>query len=112
VFGVPGPVNSAASAGTNQLIRQGAILVRGVEDILEEFDGVKATAPPVRAAAPPHDLDETQRRAWEFLGDQSRHMDDITRHLGLTVSEVSRTLMQLEMKKVIRRLPGNQYERC
>jgi DNA processing protein len=111
VFAVPGPIDSAASAGTNHLIRQGAVLVRGVEDILEELDGVKAAAPPVRAAAPPPDLDEPQRRAWEFLGDQPRHIDDITRHLGLTVSEVSRTLMHLEMKKVIRRLPGNQYER-
>jgi DNA processing protein len=111
VFAVPGPIDSGASAGTNHLIRQGAVLVRGVEDILEELEGVKAAPPPVRAAAPPPELDEVQRRVWEFLGEQPRHMDDITRQLGLPVSEVSRTLMLLEMKKVVRRLPGNQYER-
>src|SRR5437867_9368839 len=36
VFAVPGPVDSPASAGTHMLIRQGAILVRGVEDLIEE----------------------------------------------------------------------------
>jgi DNA processing protein len=111
VFAVPGPVDSAASAGTNHLIRQGAILVRGVEDILEELDGVKAPPPPVRATAPPPELDETQRRVWVFLAEKPLHVDDITRQLGLPVAEVTRTLMQLEMKKIVRRLPGNQYER-
>src|SRR5207237_9179565 len=40
VFAVPGPLDSPASAGVHQLVRKGAILIRGVEDILEELDGV------------------------------------------------------------------------
>jgi DNA processing protein len=122
VCAVPGPIDSPASAGTNELIRQGAVLVRGVEDVLEELEGVSvvAAAPsqtrgtvaaPV-AAAPPPELDATQRRVWDFLGTQPRHFDEMVQQLGLSVPELTTTLMLLEMKRVLRRLPGNRYERC
>jgi DNA processing protein len=110
VFAVPGPVDHAASAGTNDLIRQGAVLVRGVEDVVEELDGIKAARSPAAAPEPP-DLTETQRRVWEFLEGQTRHVDEIARHLGLAVHELTGHLMLLEMKRAVRRLPGNLYER-
>jgi DNA processing protein len=114
VFAVPGPLDSPSSAGTHQLLRKGAILVRGVEDILEELEGVAAAALAVPAAAPPQPppgLDDVQRRVWEFLGDHPRHGDEVARHLGLTVPQVAKVLLELEMKRAVRRLPGNQYER-
>jgi DNA processing protein len=110
VFAVPGPVDSAASAGTNQLIRKGAILIRSADDIIEELDGVAAITSPKRIEAPP-DLDPSQQQIWDYLKDQSRHVDEIARHLGLAVHEVTGALMLLEMKKVVRRVPGNMYER-
>jgi DNA processing protein len=110
VFAVPGPVDSAASGGTNDLIRKGAILIRSADDIREELEGVQAGAAPVQAEPPPA-LDDVQMRVWQFLAEKPCHMDELTRHLGLTVPEVARTLMVLEMKKVVRRLPGNVYER-
>jgi DNA processing protein len=110
VFAVPGPVDSPASAGTLHLLRQGAKLVRHVDDILEDLGGIAAGPAPGRQE-PPADLDETQRRVWEFLAEQPRHVDDIARHLGLPVAQLNGTLMMLEMKKVVRRLPGNQFER-
>ncbi len=110
VFAVPGPVDSQASAGTLQLIRQGARLVRGAEDILEDLEGI-AVPESQAVVEPPPELDEQQRRIWEFLADGPRHIDDLTRGLGLGVPEASRLLMTLEMKKVVRRLPGSQYER-
>ena len=110
VFALPGPVDSPTSTGVNQLIRKGAILIRGIEDILEELDGVKSSPAPARAEAPPA-LDAVGQKVWEFLSDQPRHVDEMTRHLGLPVAELTRTLTLLEMKKVLRRLPGNLYER-
>lgn len=109
MFAVPGPVDSAASAGALRLLRDGATLVRGVEDVIEELDGVAAARP--AAAAVPPGLDDAQRRVWDFLGEQPRHVDDMARHLNLAVHELTGMLMVLEMKKVIRRLPGNTYER-
>jgi DNA processing protein len=111
VFAVPGPLDSPASAGTHQLVRKGAILVRGVEDILEELDGVRAPVKSPAAAAPPPGLDDLQRRLWEFLQDRPRHVDEMAQQLSLTVPQIVGALMVLEMKKAVRRLPGNQYER-
>jgi DNA processing protein len=115
VFAVPGPVDSAASAGTNALIRKGAILVRGVDDIREELEGVSAVAKGAGGAAPatpPPGLDEGQRRIWEFLTGAPRHLDEMAQQLGIAVPQLSTALMMLEMKRVVRRLPGNRYERC
>jgi DNA processing protein len=109
---VPGPVDSDASGGANALIRQGAVLVRGVEDVLEELEGVRAATPPAAAAAPPPGLDEAQRRVWEFLAGPARHLDEIAQQLGMGVPPLTGALLTLEMKKAVRRLPGNRYERC
>jgi DNA processing protein len=110
VFAVPGPLDSPASAGTHYLVRQGAILIRGVDDILEELEGVKPPAQPARAQ-PVADLDDTQRSICEFLNDRPRHIDEMAQQLGFSVPQIAGALMALEMKKAIRRLPGNQYER-
>jgi len=124
VFAVPGPVDSPASAGCLRLLREGAKLVRHVDDVLEDLGGIggaaaadgqqagtadapSTTLPPL----PPPQLDGDGRRVWEFLDGRPRHVDEMAQQLGLGVPELSRLLMHLEMKKVIRRLPGNQYER-
>ncbi len=120
VLAVPGPVDGSSSDGTNALIRQGAGLCRGVEDILEELHGVSAVSQAAKAAAaappapagPPPGLDETQRRVWEGLAAGARSSDELVQQLGLTVPKLMGVLMTLEMKKVVRRLPGNRYERC
>jgi DNA processing protein len=117
VLAVPGPVDADASGGTNELIRKGAVLCRGVEDVLEEIHGVSAMAQAEAAAppappVPPPALDETQMRVWEALAGGPRHLDEVVQKLGLTVSQVAGVMMMLEMKKVVRRLPGNRYERC
>jgi DNA processing protein len=128
VMAVPGNVDSDASGGTNALIRQGAVLCRSVEDVLEELHGVSAVAQVAKAAEkegapapvaqaapvanPPPTLDETQRRVWDFLADGARTLDEVAQQLALGVPQLSVVLMMLEMKKAARRLPGNRYERC
>jgi DNA processing protein len=116
VLAVPGPVDGAASGGANELIRKGAVLCRGVDDVLEELHGVSAMAQagppaPPPPAAPPPGLDEEQRRAWEALADGPLHLDQLVQRLGLAVPQVTGALMMLEMRKAVRRLPGNRYER-
>jgi DNA processing protein len=122
VFAVPGPVDGEASGGTNALIREGAILCRGADDILEELHGVSALAqaqvaiqsPPLLPfpSGPPPGLNDDQRRIWEFLADGVRTLDELAQHLGLAIPPLSTALMVLEMKKAVRRLPGSRYERC
>jgi DNA processing protein len=140
VFAIPGPIDSPASAGAHRLIRDGAILCRGLDDILEELQTLPPPAPapmtwtpglpplapaaapaaepaPAVAAAapvpvgPPPDLSAEQRRIWDFLAGEPRHVDQMAQQLSLSVPQLSGLLMMLEMKKVVRRLPGNRYER-
>jgi DNA processing protein len=66
-----------------------------------------APAPP---APPAPQLEPAQQRVWDALA-APRHGDDLARELNLSVSELSMLLMKLEMKRLVRRLPGNQYER-
>jgi DNA processing protein len=51
-----------------------------------------------------------QQKLWDLL-EEPRHSDDIVRHMGLSAGELSKLLLMMEMKKVIRRAPGNVYER-
>lgn len=113
VFAVPGPVDNPASAGTHRLLRDGAVLIRGVDDVLEELEGVTDRKTPAAAvkAEPPPGLSDLQRRIWDCLAERARHVDEMTRHLAVPVAEVTSALMMLEMKKTVRRLPGNSYER-
>jgi DNA processing protein len=108
VFSVPGAIDSPASAGCLELIRKGAKLVRGIDDILEELGGVAAPAAP---AAEPAGMDEPQRRIWLALAEGSRHLDELAQMLAINVPALSNALMMLEMKKAVRRLPGNRFER-
>jgi DNA processing protein len=122
LFAVPGNADSVASAGTNRLLRDGARLVRDADDVLEDLAGLSAgprhmpggsTIPSLEAPppAPPPGLDEAQRRLWDLLGDGPRHIDDLVRAIALPVAQLNGMLMLLEMKKAVRRLPGNVYER-
>ena len=115
VFALPGPVDSAASAGTLHLLRQGAKLVRNADDILEDLHSLPALVEHAEASAPvtpamPTGLDETQQRIWEAMAER-RLIDHLTAELELPITELSRHLMTMELKKVVRRLPGNWYER-
>jgi DNA processing protein len=109
VFAVPGQMDSPASAGVHQLVRKGAILIRGVEDILEELNGVRPNITAKTMPAP--ELDPEQQRVWVALSNQQRPIDALVQELALPVERVTGLLFMMEMKKLVRRLPGNCYER-
>lgn len=110
VMACPGPVDSLASSGTNALLRDGAILVRGIDDVLEELEGVKIRKPAPAAAAPK--LEGLHKQIWDLLGDKPRHIDDLVQSSQIPLQQISGALVLLEMKKHLRRLPGNLYERA
>ena len=111
VFAVPGPVDQSASAGTLQLLRKGAKLVRHADDILEDLQElpalVESPAPP--ATLPPG-LDDLLQKIWHAPAER-RMVDDLAVELALPITEMTRHLMTLELKRIVRRLPGNLYER-
>ena len=80
----------------------------------EGFGGAAHHAETIAAPSPPPPplptLDAAQQRVFDALATK-RHADELVRELSLSAGDLSRTLMQLELKKVVRRLPGNFYER-
>jgi DNA processing protein len=115
VFAIPGPVDSPASEGTLELIRKGAKIIRNADDILEDLRGIvpKKSAKKSEGSVPLPlpDLNEFQQRIWNFLSDGPKHVDELTRLLAVPVGELSSNLLLMEMKRIIRRLPGNTFER-
>jgi DNA processing protein len=118
VFGVPGNATQPSSFGPNQLIKQGAKLVTGWEDVVEELPTpVRAELLPVetasaeeRAELVQQNLAPTERPLYELLSlDESRHVDELVELSGLTSSEVLAALFDLELKGVVRQLPGKQF---
>ncbi len=119
VFAIPGPVDNPASAGTLKLLREGAKLIRDARDLLDDLQMLgplfssmpeKAAVVPTGPAQLPPGLDETQQKIWEFLC-ESRNVDDLARQVGISTAALSGILMTMELKRTIRRLPGNMYER-
>ncbi len=120
VFGVPGNVTQPVSFAPNQLIKQGAKLVTNADDVIEELPT------PVRAALVQAEQPEAERRnllaaaslngsekkLYELLNaDEPKPIDDIVERSGLNSSEVLATLFNLEMKGIIRQLPGKQFSK-
>jgi DNA processing protein len=117
VFAVPGPVDSLPSRGCHYLIRDGARLVETVDDILEELGPlvreVRATPekPTIRHPAE-LSLSDLERSLLGRLDDQGVAVDDLIAATGMTASQVMATLSVLEMRRLVRRLPGPRFARA
>ena len=111
VFAVPGPVDSLASAGCNQLIRDGALLVRHVDDILEALGPLPTplTLSPSQTVHSPRELtlNPIESQVLSHISPQPTPIDEILRQLPAESSQILATLTVLEVRRLIRRLPGN-----
>jgi DNA processing protein len=107
VFAVPGPV-AARSRGTHQLLRQGAALAESADDVLREI------APHLRAApaAPAPHLSDLETAIVAQLDDVPRSVDEVITRTGLAAGTVLETLLVLELRGVIRQLPGQSFARA
>ena len=120
VFGVPGNVTQEVSFAPNQLIKQGAKLVTNAEDVIEElptpvraaFVQAEAVESEQRNLLVADGLSPIEKKIYELLSaEESRHIDEIVEMTGLNSSEVLATLFELEMKGIIRQLPGKQFSK-
>ena len=109
VMAVPGGVNDPRYEGSNNLIKQGAYLITGAEDIYDILPRLRPAARP--ADAPPRDeeaaLPEAQRRILELLKNQAAlRYGELQRSGGLG-DDFPRHVLELEIAGKIKRLPGN-----
>lgn len=117
IFAVPGRIDSPRSKGCHDLIKKGAKLCEGVEDILSEFEYLfppsnRAASPAETGQLPGLTLSDTEARILNSLaGAEERAIDEVIRATGLAASTVSVALFSLEMKRLVRQLPGKMFLR-
>ncbi|NCA11503.1 DNA-protecting protein DprA [bacterium] len=115
VFAVPGPIDSRMSRGCHALIRDGAKLVAGTDDILAEFGPLFETATTAAGRAVKHpaelQLDDIERRVLDAVGDRGATVDEIVAGAGLSASQALSAISVLEMRRLVRRVPGSRVER-
>lgn len=133
VFAVPGEIGAAGSKGTHHLIKQGAVLIENVEDILEEIlpqaglsssgsieplvsSGSDASESRAGAAAQSAQVEipgvgNRENRMLSLLSFRPMDIDTLIRSSGLAPQDVLNTLLTLELKGLIRQIPGKQFLR-
>ena len=116
VFAVPGRIDEPSSQGCHRLIRQGAKLVESVDDVLEEFDQLipAEASRSIQEAKKRPDvvLSSDEVRVVQALGGGALDLDTLARTCGMTSVSLSGLMLGLEMKRVIRTLPGRRIELC
>lgn len=112
VFAVPGCAGSAASAGTNNLIKEGAMLVEDARDILEEFNLPLPVAVGAASGREQELTDSCQKSIYNLLSDEPLDIDNIIDVVSIEPKQVKTTLLNLEMRGIIKQLPGKLYVRA
>jgi DNA processing protein len=105
VFGVPGPITSSLSEAPNALIRDGAHLIRGVDDLLDDLGIEHASAP-----LTPDGLPDAERAALEAL-EEPMLPDAVARAIGRPVPEAISVLLHLELRGLVLG-SGGRYRRA
>jgi DNA processing protein len=115
VFALPGRIDTPGARGPHRLIKNGAKLVESVDDILEEYEFLipphEREAPAAFTAARPDvPMTEVESAIVEALWNEPLDVDSLAREAGLKSQELSGILLGLEMKRVVRMLPGRFVE--
>lgn len=108
VFAVPGNINSPNSSGSNDLIKKGAKLVQGIDDIIEEL------APALKGFVNNRerlnaDLTGEEKQVCDILTGEAMHIDTISRGLSMPSSKALVLLLGLELKGVARQTDGKRF---
>ena len=111
VFAVPGRIDNPLAQGCHQLIKDGAKLVEGVEDILGELEFLLPRDAVSTPRPLPENLTPEEEKIYAAIELDETPIDAITQATGLASGIVSSTLLRLEMRKLVRQLPGKRFVR-
>ena len=110
IFAVPGQIDKATSAGSNRLIQQGAKLVMGAADILDDLQILLPEKPHLeQSPARTVTFTGNEQAVYEAITEGETAIDTIIAKSGLPPGAVSSTLLALEMKRLVKQLPGQHF---
>ncbi len=112
VFALPGRVTDAASVGCNRLIASDrAILMQDIKGFIDHMGWDDSVKPQPKQKELFLQLTETEERVFNSLNNvESMHVNMLAIELDVPVSELFFTLFELEMKNVVKPLPGGMYK--
>ena len=110
VYAIPGQIDKSTSAGSNRLIQQGAKLVMDAGDILDDLqillpEKLPLQQTPARAVV----FTDNERAVYDAIAEGETAIDTIIAKSGLPAGAVSSTLLALEMKRLVKQLPGQHF---
>jgi DNA processing protein len=111
LYAVPGNIGSLTSKGTNSLIKQGAILVEGVEDILRNLGMDKQDKGSAISARPLPALTREETTVLCCITNEPKHIDIIMKESGANAGKLSGVLINLELQGLTKQLPGKYFVR-
>jgi len=111
VYAVPGHINAPSAMGSNRLIQQGAKLVMSASDILDDLEILLPEAKPSPDAAvrPLPELSNDERSVYNAIDAAETPIDRIAAKCNLPSATVSSTLLRLELKRLVKQLPGKYF---
>ncbi len=111
LFAVPGNIGSLTSRGTNSLIKQGAILVESSDDILKDLGSTGPGRRPAHEARPLPALASQEETVFQCITSDPKHIDAIMNECRAAAGKLSAVLITLELKGLVKQLPGKYYVR-
>jgi DNA processing protein len=126
VMAVPGRIDSPQAQGSNRLIREGARLVTTADEVIEEMQDLMAGVGPAaqrqakepetetgrdRERRPESVLSADERAVMVLIGEEAVPVDEVVRGSGLAAGKVNALLVGLQIRRLIRLLPGGLVAR-
>lgn len=110
IYAIPGPIDRPHSAGSNRLIQQGAKLVMSAADLLDDLQILLPQKTTLQTtAARTLEFTETEQTVYDAIQETETSFDKITAKSHLPPGVVSSTLLALEMKRLVKQLPGQHF---
>ena len=107
VFAIPGSIHSPQARGCHWLIKQGAKLVDGAQDILEELGPCAPTATRIGDPSPR----EPEDPLLESMGYEPVSLEALVARSGSSAADLNTRLLELELDGQVARLPGQLFQR-
>ncbi|HBV64108.1 MAG TPA: DNA-protecting protein DprA [Rhodopirellula sp.] len=115
VFALPGPINSRASRGCNQLIRDGVILVQSIEELIDELGPMSEALPTASGGSIRNsselNLNEIENCVLNAIEPTGSLIDEVIANTPHTTQQVLAVISVLEIRHLIRRLNGQYVSR-
>lgn len=107
VFALPGDISNPLSELPNTLISDGATIVLGANTILDSFN--VSSYNPIFNEKTNIDLDFSEQHLYTLLKQGELSAEQLSELSGMDISKTNLTLTMLEIKKAVKRLPGNLF---